>query len=278
MNGCARKANADRAYFEWMPVRPQVSGDNRHIYRRLAYGRLLELSMLDLRTYRDESADRFSNEVDRADRTMTGRRQMEWVTGGIASSTATWQIIGNSVMISPLLLPPLDPARTKAITDLVGVGENGVPFNGDQWDGYVADRKRLLDAIDDAGKRNVVFITGDIHMSWANEIPRKPADYPGAGTVATEFVVTSVTSNNLDDQVMAPEHTVGGVAAEALKATNRHVRWVDTDAHGYSVLTVTPAQARMDWYFVRDRADPDTAQYHAQAWTVRSGSRRMRTA
>ncbi|WOC11988.1 alkaline phosphatase D family protein [Gordonia sp. MP11Mi] len=270
-----RKAHADRAYFEWMPVRPQVSSDNRHIYRRLAYGDLLELSMLDLRTYRDISAERFSRESDDPDRTIMGRRQMEWVKNGIATSDATWQIIGNSVMISPLLIPPLDPARTKAITDLVGIPENGVPFNGDQWDGYVADRQRLLDAVDAAGKKNVVFITGDIHMSWANDIPRKAADYPGAGTVATEFVVTSVTSNNLDDIVKVPEHTVGGVAAAAIMATNHHTRWVDTDEHGYGVMTITPSAARMDWYFVDDLTDRRTGQRHAQSWTVKNGSRRM---
>lgn len=272
-----RKAHADRAYFEWMPVRPRVSGDNRHIYRRLAFGDLLELSMLDLRTYRDISAERFSREADDPARTITGKRQMEWLTNSITTSDAAWQIVGNSVMISPLLIPPLDPARTKVITDLVGVPEDGIAFNGDQWDGYVADRRRLLAAIDDAGKKNVVFITGDIHMSWANDIPRKVADYPGAGTVATEFVVPSVTSNNLDDIVKVPAHTVGGVASAAITATNRHTRWVDTDEHGYGVLTVTQAEARMDWYFVDDLTDRNTAQRRAQSWVVRSGSRRMST-
>ncbi|AUH67197.1 alkaline phosphatase [Gordonia sp. PS3] len=271
----ARKANADKAYYEWMPVRPVVSANNRHIYRRLRYGRLLELSMLDLRTYRDREASRFSKQSDAGATTITGRAQMEWVTGGIVTSTTRWQLIGNSVMISPVLLPPLNPDTTKAITDLIGVPENGVPFNTDQWDGYTKDRARLLDAADRAGKKNLVFLTGDIHMSWANEIPRKPADYPGAGTLGTEFVVTSVTSNNLDDMVKAPEHTVGNAAAAAITATNRHARWVDTDAHGYGVLTVDPAAAQMDWYSLNDRADRHTGEYHAQSWKVRSGTRRM---
>ncbi len=271
-----RKAHADQAYYEWMPVRPTVTADNRHIYRRLAYGNLLELNMLDLRTYRDREAARFSPEADDPKRTIMGRRQMEWVTGGITTSATRRQLIGNSVMIAPILLPPLDPARTKAITSLIGVPENGIAFNGDQWDGYVKDRQTLLDAIDHAGKKNVVFLTGDIHMSWANDVPRSPANYPGAGTVATEFVVTSVTSNNLDDTVSLPEHSlVGGVASAALQATNNHARWVDTDAHGYAVLTVTSAAAQMDWYFLNDRTDPRTAQYRGQSWKVNSGSRRM---
>lgn len=270
-----RKANADKAYYEWMPVRPVVTATNRHIYRRLRYGKLLELSMLDLRTYRDQETSRFSKRSESDQVSITGRAQMEWATGGITTSTTRWQLVGNSVMITPLLMPPLNPATTGALTDLIGIPENGIPFNTDQWDGYTRDRARLLDAADRAGKRNVVFLTGDIHMSWANEIPRKPADYPGAGTLGTEFVVTSVTSNNVDDMVKAPEGTVGQVAAAALTSTNRHARWVDTDAHGYAVLTVTGAAAQMDWYSVRDRTDPRTGQYHSQSWKVLSGTRRM---
>lgn len=271
----ARKAHADRAYYEWMPVRPAVTASNRHIYRRLRYGNLLELSMLDLRTYRDREASRFSRRSDSDTTTITGRAQMEWITGGITTSTTRWQLVGNSVMIAPFLLPPLDPATTGALTDLIGIPANGVPFNGDQWDGYTRDRARLLDAADRAGKRNVVFLTGDIHMSFANEIPRKPAAYPGAGTLGTEFVVTSVSSNNLDDMVKVPERTLGTAASTAITATNRHLRWVDTDAHGYAVLTVDDAAAQMDWYSLRNRADRRTGAYHSQSWKVKSGTRRM---
>lgn len=271
----ARKANADKAYFEWMPIRPVVTANNRHIYRRLRYGNLLELSMLDLRTYRDREASQFSNKTDSSTSTITGKAQMAWATGGITTSTTKWQFVGNSVMISPFLLPPLDPNTTGALTDLVGIPRNGIPFNADMWDGYTADRARLLDAVDKAGKKNVVFLTGDIHMSWANDIPRKPANYPGAGTLGTEFVVTSVTSNNLDDMVQAPEHTVGNAAASAIQAANHHTRWVDTDAHGYAVLTVDSGAAQMDWYSLRDRADPHTGEYYSQSWKVRSGTRRM---
>lgn len=270
-----RKADADQAYYEWMPVRPVVTANNRHLYRRLRYGNLLELSMLDLRTYRDRESSSFSKRADSERVTITGRAQMEWITGGITTSTTQWQLVGNSVMITPVLIPPLDPDTTGALTDLIGVPENGIPLGGDSWDGYNRDRDRLLEAVDEAGKRNVVFLTGDIHMSWANDIPRKPAAYPAGGTLGTEFVVTSVTSNNVDDMVGVPERTVGNAASAGLQTSNRYVRWVDTDAHGYAVLTVDSAAARMDWYAVRDRADRHTGEYHAQAWQVRSGSRRV---
>ncbi|GAB17081.1 alkaline phospholipase D [Gordonia effusa NBRC 100432] len=270
-----RKANSEKVYYEWMPVRPAADAAGRHLYRRLRYGTLLELSMLDLRTYRDESPTKLSPKIDDPRSTITGRAQMNWLTNGISTSQTRWQIVGNPVMISPILLPPLDPDRTRILTELIGLPADGARFNSDAWDGYAADRKRLLDAIDHSGKRNTVFITGDIHMSWACEVPRKPADYPGAGSVATEFVVPSVTSNNLDDDVKVPENTLGIPAAAAIVATNRNTRWVETDSHGYGIFTVTPGAAQMDWYFVVDRTIRNTARFHAQSWQVRSGARRM---
>ncbi len=90
-----------------------------------------------------------------------------------------------------------------------------MPYNPDQWDGYTADRRRLLDAIRSNKVANVVFITGDIHSSWACDIPVDAADYPGSGSVATELVVTSVTSSNIDDILGVPEHT-------AVRRSRRH--------------------------------------------------------
>jgi alkaline phosphatase D len=53
----ARRRRAHRAYDEWMPVRMGGTtevGDGTRLFRRLRFGRLAELSMLDLRSYRDQ--------------------------------------------------------------------------------------------------------------------------------------------------------------------------------------------------------------------------------
>ncbi|WP_431309386.1 alkaline phosphatase D family protein [Gordonia sesuvii] len=271
----ARKAASERAYYEWMPVRPAASGNGRHLYRRLRFGSLLELSMLDLRTYRDQEVSSTSRRVDDPGRTITGATQMRWLTDGLASSTTRWRIVGNSVMISPVLIPPLDARNTAALTEVLDLPREGIPYNADQWDGYTADRNRLLGAIRDGGVDNVVFITGDIHSSWACDVPVDAARYPGAGTVATELVVPSVTSSNVDDILGVPEHTVGNAVPAAIMTANRHVRWNDFDAHGYAVLTVTPTAAQMDWYFVRDKTDPRTGRYHARSFRVASGSQQV---
>jgi alkaline phosphatase D len=270
-----RKARSEQAYFEWMPVRPQVDAGGRHLYRRLRYGNLLEISMLDLRTYRTEQQSMTSNAVDSTAATITGSAQMSWLTNGVVSSPTQWKIVGNPVMISPILIPPLEAQTTAALTDLLGVPKGGIPLNSDAWDGYTADRNRLAKALHDNNVENTVFITGDIHMSFACDVPVDAGNYPGAGTVGTELVVTSVTSNNLDDIVGVPEYTAGTVASAALTNINRHLRWVDTDAHGYAVLTVTPVATQMDWFFVNNRADPRSGQRYAQSWRVPSGTQRV---
>ena len=49
----ARQAAAKQAYFEWMPVRPAIAGTT---YRRLRFGKLADLSLLDLRSFRSQQA------------------------------------------------------------------------------------------------------------------------------------------------------------------------------------------------------------------------------
>lgn len=271
-----RKANSVRAYYEWMPVRAAGTANNRHLYRRLRFGTLMELSMLDLRTYRSKQVLPFQGEqVDSPDRTITGADQMAWLTSGITSSPTRWRIVGNPVMITPTLIPPLEPEAARGVTELLGLPAAGVSYNADPWDGYTADRRRLLDAIREAGVDNTVFITGDIHSSWACDIPVDAAAYPAAGTVATELVVTSVSSANIDDFLRVPEHTVGRVAEAAFKTLNNHVKYVDLDTHGFGVFEVTPDGAQMDHWYVTAKEDPASTAYFGAAYRVASGTQRV---
>ncbi|SUE13813.1 alkaline phosphatase [Rhodococcus gordoniae] len=270
----ARRAASVQAYDEWMPVRTNAG----RLYRRLRFGRLAELSILDLRSYRSQQVRGIGRQVDDPARTMTGRDQMEWLTAGLTTSPTRWQLIGNSVMFSPILLPPLDPRTTGALTALIGTPAGGVPFNTDQWDGYTADRRRLLDTITAAGLRNVVFLTGDIHTSWAMDVPVDAADYPGAGTVATEFVVPSVTSANIDELLGVPPRSTSPALETTATATNRHVRFVELDSHGYGVLDVAPDATQMEWFFIGDRTDPNTPARRVAGYRVADGATRIEPA
>ena len=129
------------------------------------------------------------------------------------------------------------------------------------------------------GNRNHVFLTGDTHTSWANDVPYAAADYPGADTAAVEFVTTSVTSNNIDDMVGLPEGNGLSVAAQgALTSANRHVRWVDLDRHGFSVLEFTTEYAHTDYWAVVSREDPKSGAYPMASWRTPHGTNRLEPA
>ncbi|MFF3223535.1 alkaline phosphatase D family protein [Nocardia suismassiliense] len=266
-----RRAVSAQAYLEWMPVRAQGSGAEVQIYRRLRFGTLAELSMLDLRSYRDQEAKPGAGwrEADNPARTITGKAQMDWLTAGLASAPARWKLVGNSVMIAPLVFPPLEPATTAAITSTLGLPQSGLTINGDQWDGYTADRQHLFRAITDQQISDVVFLTGDIHTSWAADLPIDAANYPAGATAGTEFVIPSVTSTSIGDLLKLNSTPI----ADSIRSVNRHLHYTELDSHGYGVLEVTPEQTQMDWFYLIDVTDPNSAVRHGTSLAVRSGGR-----
>lgn len=274
-----RKAAGSQAYFEWMPIRPDSLRDGGVLYRRLRWGALAELNMLDLRSYRSAAPSRFDGRAIDQTGTMTGAEQFDWLTRGLASSTARWNVIGNSVMVSPVLIPPLDHRTMGALTELLGLPREGITYNADQWDGYAGERRRLFDVIRSTGNRNHVFLTGDIHTAWANEVPTDPADYPGAGTGAVEFVTPSITSNNIDEMLSLPEGNGLSVAAQsALMGVNHHVRWVDLDRHGYTVVEFTSDYAHADYWALNDITQPGSGAYPMHSWRSPHGTDRIEPA
>jgi alkaline phosphatase D len=272
----ARLAASRRAYFEWMPVRP-VGADR--IYRSLRFGRLAELSMLDLRSFRSQQV---SSPIDGGgladpDRTITGRAQLDWLKDQLAGADTRWKLLGNSVMVSPVgldLVP--NGALTDAIADLIGWSVDGVPVNADSWDGYTDDRHELLDHLVSRRITDTVFLTGDIHSSWACDVPVDAATYPGTGSAATEVVGTSVTSDNVDDILKVPPRTVSIAAEAAVRALNRHVRYTELDSHGFVVVDVTEERLRADWWYLTDRTARGSGARRAVSFATASGSQRLR--
>ncbi|MEU4873629.1 alkaline phosphatase D family protein [Streptomyces sp. NPDC021608] len=268
----ARQAAARQAYFEWMPVRPAIAGTT---YRRLRFGKLADLSLLDLRSFRSQQVGVGKGAVDDPDRTITGRAQLDWLKAGLKASDTAWRLVGNSVMISPFVIGSLSADLFKPLAKLLGLPADGLGLNTDQWDGYTDDRRELLAHLRANAIRNTVFLTGDIHMAWANDVPVDAGTYPLSASAATEFVVTSVTSDNLDDIVKVPEGTLTAVASPVIRAANRHVHFVDTDRHGYGVLDITADRAQMDYYVVSDRTNPAATSSWWRSYRTRSGTQKV---
>ncbi|MEU0413314.1 alkaline phosphatase D family protein [Streptomyces griseorubiginosus] len=268
----ARQAAAKQAYFEWMPVRTATAGTT---YRRLRFGKLADLSLLDLRSFRSQQVGVGNGSVDDPNRTITGRAQLDWLKAGLKSSDTTWRLVGNSVMISPFAIGSLTADLLRPLAELLGLPKEGLALNPDQWDGYTDDRRELLAHLRSNAIRNTVFLTGDIHMAWANDVPVDAGTYPLSASAATEFVVTSVTSDNLDDILKVPEGTVTALAAPVIQLANRHVHWVDTDRHGYGVLDITAERAQMDYYVLSDKTKQNATSTWARSYRTRTGTQKV---
>jgi len=285
----ARRRRAHRAYDEWMPVRMSgttETGDGTRLFRRLRFGRLAELSMLDLRTYRDKQVEYAATPVPSPDpavsdpdRTITGDGQMEWLKDSLARDTAQWKLVGNPVMIAPVVFPPLPSTLTKDLNDVTGLlPEDGAAYNVDQWDGYTADRRELFEFLADNGITDTVFLTGDIHSAWACDLPVDAGTYPASQTVGVELVCTSVTSNNLKDITGTPARTTSLAVEAGIQANNRHIKYLNFDDHGFSVLDVTPERTQMDWYVIGDRKDRKAGVSWTASWATDATTQRVRPA
>ena len=277
-----RKARARRAYDEWMPVRMGDTvdlGDGTALYRRLRFGTLAELSMLDLRTYRSKQAQILADgTVSDPERTITGDAQMRWLKQSLTQNRTQWKLVGNPVMISPVVFPPFPQDVTSAVNDVTGLlPEDGAPYNVDQWDGYTADRREVFRHLADHGVKDTVFLTGDIHSAWACDLPLDAGTYPteSGRSVATEFVCTSVTSNNLDDITGSPRRTTSLGVEAAIQTSNRHIKYLNFDDHGFSVLDVSSRRTQMDYYVVADRTDPRSPASWTASWATRANSQQV---
>ncbi|MFN4234502.1 MAG: alkaline phosphatase D family protein [Bacteroidia bacterium] len=245
-----RKNNAKQAFFEWLPIRqtgPQ--NDPYQIFRNIQYGDLLELIMLDTRLHgRDEQAGTTGSVVNDPNRQLLGSDQFTWLGNRLSNSTARWKILAQQVMMAPLQIA-------------------GVPVNGDQWDGYPAERTRVYNHIIQNNINNVVVITGDIHSSWANDLPTSSYNSStGAGSVGVEFVTPSVTSPGLN--------LPGG--ATAVQLANSHVKFCNLNQKGFIILDVNKNRTQADWFFVSTIEQPSGVFSHARSHYVNNNERFIR--
>lgn len=234
-----RIATAKQAWFEWLPT---MTRKEQTIVRSFSYGQLADLFMIDGRLQRDEPISNYlDSTVASANRTKLGTQQTEQLTNWLSNSSARWKILGNNVMFAPIDLGRFAKDRR---------------WNMDAWDGFPANRSQILDSIDAHQIRNVVVITGDIHMAWCLELVRDPHTKNGAyrssgqGVFGAEFVAQSVSSANVDDYI-------GGFFGRLAnwhmrsKRRNPHLRYVNINDHGYMLLELTPDEAKATWFFTK---------------------------
>jgi len=273
----ARKAVALQAYHEWMPTRnaqPDV------IYRSFAFGNLLALHMLDTRVVgRDAQVDYaaffkpggfdaagFTAAVGNPARQLLGTAQTQWLQQQMAASSATWQMLGQQVLMgrmnipAPILMETLQPgsgvtvsryaaivakARTAPATltpeEQAILAQPSIPYNLDAWDGYQAARETVL-GMARAMNKNLVVLAGDTHNAWASELN----DMNG-NPVGVEFATSSVSSPGFEEYL--PNENPATLSAALLQLVEP-LKYCDTARRGYMVVTATATECRAQWVYV----------------------------
>ena len=303
-----RKRAAIRAYYEWMPIRPPGRAfASEVIYRRFDFGQLLSLHMLDTRIIgRDEQlnyanyfgangfdAVQFTADVTNPERTILGEEQLGWLLNGLTTSTSTWQVLGQQVLMgrmnvpvellanlanpSPDIFAALEELATikgrilagdPTVTDEERLRvETVAPYNLDAWDGYFVERETIFGAAAQANK-NLVCLAGDTHNAWANNLTTLN-DIP----VGVEFATSSVTSPGLEEFLGYPAE-LAPAAEGAIGLLIDGLQFLNLFDRGYMTVTFTPDEAVADWVFVDNILDPSYNQIpqRARSLKVRPGA------
>jgi alkaline phosphatase D len=249
----ALRAAAYQAWYEHQPVRAPArpDADGPRVYRRLQWGDLVQLDLVDGRQYRSVppcgwgEADACQAAYDPSV-TMLGAEQEGWLYDGLAASAARWNVLGSNVMVGRL--------------DHDGAA--GDRLWHDAWDGFPAARNRLTDAWVRHRVRNPVIVTGDWHSTFVNDILRD-FDDPSSPVVASEIVGTSISSNG-DGEVYGPYYG-------PMIQFNPHIRFFDGDRRGYVRCRVGRSQLRAELRTVSTVSRPDAPESTFASFVIQDG-------
>lgn len=295
----ARRAAAIQAYHEWLPTRV---GDPTRIWRSFDFGRIASLHMLDTRVHArsqplgyadyitaggfDTTA--FTAAMSDPARGLLGTEQSTWLAGQVQASRATWQLLGQQVLMgrmnipAPILFEAEQPgsgvsfsayaallakgqANPAALTaqEKAILAQPSIPYNLDAWDGYPVAREQLLGTLR-VLDRNIVVLAGDTHNAWASDL-----DTAGGQPVGVEFATPAVSSPGLEEYL--PGEDPAALAA-GLTQLIGPLQYCDTSRRGYLLLTVSDSECRADWIYVAGIGSRSSSAGIGQSLRVLPGS------
>ena len=303
-----RKLAALQAYFEWMPIRPISANDHLNIYRQFDFGTLVQLTMLDTRILaRDKQLEytdyitasgmdfqRFQTDLTNQNRTLMGYTQREWLQQKLAQSNATWNVLGQQVLMGKILIPaellvPLSAVLggnatqevlnqiNTMIMELVQLkirvlqGDPTLtaiekarlttvaPYNLDAWDGYYAEREILYGTLKALNKK-VVVLAGDTHNAWSSELYSQTGDFVGV-----ELATSSVSSPGIEKYLNIPVEQLQQFEM-AFTTLIDELDYTNLNQRGYLNVSFTATQVQADWIYVNTIKEPqytvDTKRGH----------------
>ena len=286
-----RKLAALAAYFEWMPIRP-IDDQHIKIYRQFDFGTLVQLTMLDTRIIaRNVQLDyanymtatgldiaKFQADLINPARSLMGVEQRNWLLQKLQQSTATWNVLGQQILMSKMFVPaellmslaeitagnPSPETLSKIttqITELLEIkarmdaGDPTVtpeekarlavtaPYNLDAWDGYFAEREILYGTLAQL-KKKVVVLAGDTHNAWASDLSSKDGVLVGV-----ELATSSVSSPGLEKYLSIPMQQLQAFEF-AFTSLIDELNYCNLNQRGYLKVRFTAEQVQADWIFV----------------------------
>ncbi|MCT9977690.1 alkaline phosphatase D family protein [Acinetobacter sp. I-MWF] len=303
-----RKLAALQAYFEWMPIRPVSATDHLNIYRQFDFGSLVQLTMLDTRILaRDKQLDyanymtasgldiaKFQADLTSTTRTLMGYTQREWLQKKLAQSTATWNVLGQQVLMAKMLIPAELLLSLSAITSgnvtaetLAKMNQQIIelvtlkvrlksgdptltaaekarvttvaPYNLDAWDGYYAEREILYGTLKTLNKK-VVVLAGDTHNAWSADLHTQAGDFVGV-----ELATSSVSSPGMEKYLSIPLAQLQQFEM-AFTTLIDELNYTNLNQRGYLKVSFTVQQVQADWIFLNSIKEKtytvDTARAH----------------
>ena len=145
--------NARRAFLDYMPMRFNPS-DPERIYRAYNYGSLLDVLMLDERSYRGRNSPN-NQTVLNADSQFLGSAQINWIKQQLLHSKATWKIVASDMPIGIIVRDGAKDYEAFANTNGTAMGRE-------------LEVTELLRFIKQNKIRNVVWLTADVHYCAAH--------------------------------------------------------------------------------------------------------------
>jgi alkaline phosphatase D len=250
-----RRAAAYQAYFEHMPIRPSLWRNRPapQLYRAVDWGELASISVLDTRQYRSAPPCsppdlarniRLQNCVEAAapTRSIMGAAQERWLSERLAVERRPWTLIAQQVFFAPLWL---DDAHTATYSD--------------QWDGYAANRTRLLDEMQQPAVTSPIVLSGDVHSFWANDLMTDDGKIIGSELVTSALAAAS-----------PPIGRFGEVTRN-----NPHIRFHDVQHAGWTRVDIGRDFVRADMRMIFDGLDRDSAVRSGATFIIPDGSRRI---
>jgi alkaline phosphatase D len=211
-----------------MPLRASSlpTGSNIKIYRRLQFGNLVDLSVLDTRQWRSDQVcgDGFRTCAAALDpgRTMLGAVQEKWLFENLAAVKSRWTVLSQQVYSFARDNQKADP---------------NARFNMDTWDGYVAARHRLYSRLKETRAPNPIVLSGDVHVHFGADLKLDFAN-PRSDIVGVEFTNTSISAGGDGADVSG--------TWEQTKPDNPHIKY-HSARRGYVAITATSATMRADF-------------------------------